>query len=479
MLTATGYHAPMSRTTDPGEHALRAADAPSSPDQPLNKWIISAWSLWSWGNATVSAVMVTFVFAPYVVNVVGENSNGTQWLTIANLIAGIIIAATAPVVGQRADRSGKRKLWLTVLTLIVTGLVAACFLVRPEDSWLLVGVTLLATMNLVDTLANVHLNAMITDISDSKRMGRVSGIGWGAGYLGGIFILAIAYFGMVSGEGGMLGLPTENSFNIRMVAVAAAAWFLIFALPLLLTPVKTADQDQIGERISIWESYKRLWRTVVGLWRNDRNTFWFFVSSAVYRDGLSGVFAYGAILGTSVYGISPGDILLFGIAGNVIAAAGAILGGWIDDWVGPRNVIRFSVGALVVSGVVLFFMDVEREIFGITLTPTTSFWVFGLALCLFVGPAQAASRGFLGRIAPPDRASELFGLYQTAGRSVDFMTSGLIAVLLWIALGDPDVENADKAIIVAVVLILALGLALFSKVKAPQGYAKLPDHHLT
>ena len=29
--------------------------------------------------------------------------------------------------------------------------------------------------------------------------------------------------------------------------------------------------------------------TIAGLWRNDRNTFWFLVSSAVFRDGVSAV----------------------------------------------------------------------------------------------------------------------------------------------------------------------------------------------
>lgn len=37
---------------------------------------------------------------------------------------------------------------------------------------------------------------------------------------------------------------------------------------------------------------------------------WFLVAAAIFRDGLAGVFAYGAILAVKVYGISAGDVLL-------------------------------------------------------------------------------------------------------------------------------------------------------------------------
>lgn len=446
--------------------------------QALDKALIAKWSLWSWGNATVSALMVTFVFGTYIADAVGPGGQGAQYLTTANLVAGVIIALTAPVIGQRADKAGRRRLWLTINTLLVVLLCAACFFVKPEQSYLLLGVSLMAAMTLFDEFANLNYNAMITDISDHNRMGRVSGIGWGAGYLGGIVILAIAYFGLVAGEPPFLfGLSDDEAINIRVVALVGAAWFLLWALPLLFTRMKTADQFTADERVSVLESYRRLIRVVVGLWKDDRNTFWFLVASAVYRDGLSAVFTYGAILGVTIYGFTAGDILLFGIAGNVVAALGAIVGGFFDDRFGPRRVIITCVSALMALGAIMYFFDVEREILGMTITPTGAFWVFGLSLCLFVGPAQAASRAFVGRLAPPERAAELFGLYATAGRSVGFLTSGISAVLLTVALGaDAQVEDAEKALIIGIVVVLAVGLALILKVHNPTSTAKMREH---
>lgn len=93
-------------------------------------------------------------------------------------------------------------------------------------------------------------------------------------------------------------------------------------------------------------------------------------------------------------------------------------------------------------------------------------------LCVFVGPAQSSSRAFLARLAPPSRAGELFGLYATAGRSVSFLTPGLIALLLFTAGGD------DKAIIIGVVVILTAGLATLALVHNPTGPAKMREHRI-
>lgn len=441
----------------------------------MKKRVVAAWSLWSWGNATVSALMVTFVFGTYIADAVGPGGDGTRYLSAAYTVSGVIIALTAPVIGQRADKAGKRKLWLTINTLVVVVLCAACFFVKPEPGYLLLGASLMAAMTLFDEFGNLNYNAMITDISDHRRMGRVSGIGWGAGYLGGIVLLAIAYFGLVAGDPPYLfGIGDDEAINIRIVALVGAAWFLIWALPLLLTKIETADQRTTTQRPSIMDSYKALIRVLVGLWKEDRNTFWFLISSAIYRDGLSAVFTYGAILGVAVYGFSPADILLFGIAANVVAAIGAIVGGFFDDWIGPRQVIATSVASLLVVALILYPLDVEREIFGITITPTGAFWVFGLMLCLFVGPAQASSRALLARLAPPSRAAELFGLYATTGRSVGFLTSALILVLL--GAEATTEQGADKSIIVAIMIILGLGLASLTLVKNPTGPAKMREH---
>ncbi|MCP5804582.1 hypothetical protein NL322_28805, partial [Klebsiella pneumoniae] len=74
------------------------------------------------------------------------------------------------------------------------------------------------------------------------------------------------------------------------------------------------------------------------LWRKDRSSVFFLISSAIFRDGLAGVFTFGAILAVSVYELDAGDVLIFGIAANLISALGAVVCGYFDDIFGPKPV---------------------------------------------------------------------------------------------------------------------------------------------
>ena len=89
------------------------------------------------------------------------------------------------------------------------------------------------------------------------------------------------------------------------------------------------------------------------------------------------------------------------------------------------------------------------------------FWTAGLALCLFVGPAQSASRTFLARLIPPGREGEVFGLYATTGRAVSFLAPTMFALFVtWF--GEPYFG------ILGIMVVIALGLALLIPVKATQ-----------
>jgi UMF1 family MFS transporter len=178
------------------------------------------------------------------------------------------------------------------------------------------------------------------------------------------------------------------------------------------------------------------------LWRTDRRAVWFLVASAVFRDGLAGVFTFGAILAVSVYGLSDSDVLLFGVGANVVAAVGALVAGRVDDRVGPVPVIAVSLVLMVADALVLFLVD-----------GPAMFWVFGLVLCLFVGPAQSASRSCLSRMCPPGREGEMFGLYATTGRAVSWLAPAAFALFT-------GVSGSDRAGILGIALVLLAGVAL-------------------
>ena len=148
------------------------------------------------------------------------------------------------------------------------------------------------------------------------------------------------------------------------------------------------------------------------------------------------MFTFGGIIAAGTFGFELSQVIFFAIFGNVVAAVGAVIGGFLDDRVGPKAVIIGSlVGLLIAGTVILVLGNGDYVFFGTAWAGSTTFWVFGLFLCLFVGPAQSSSRAYLARLAPHGESGELFGLYATTGRAVSFLAPSLFT--LCIALATP------------------------------------------
>jgi UMF1 family MFS transporter len=413
---------------------------------------VLAWSLWDWGSASWNAVVTSFVFGPYIVRgVVGDAEPGglsaNTWLGISSAAAGLLVALIAPVTGQRADAGGHRKRSLAIWTGLVVAIMLAMFTIRNEPSYLWAALVLLAAGAVFAEFAGVSYNAMLPQISTPETVGRISGFGWAMGYFGGIVLLLVCYVGFIAPDVGWFGVTSEGGLNIRAVAVFSAAWFAVFALPVMFAvPEKPPGPPR--RRVSFFRSYALLIADVKNLWQRDRNSVWFLIASALYRDGLAAVFSFGAILAVSVYGMAQDTVLIFGIVANITAALGALVLGRIEDRVGPKRVIMISLVGLISTSLILLFAQ-----------GTTMFWIFGLILTLWVGPAQASSRSFLARVAPPGREGEMFGLYATTGRAASFLAPGLFALFSGLF--------SDRIGIVGIALVLLAGALAMIGVKSP------------
>ena len=176
----------------------------------IKRRTVLAWGLWDWGSSAYSAVITSFVFGPYVVRgVVGDTEPGglsaDTWLGISTATAGILVAAIAPITGQRADASGHRKRSLAIWSGLVIAVMLGMFSVRNDPSYLWIALLLLAAGAVFQEFAVVSYNAMLPQVSTPDTIGRVSGFGWAMGYIGGIFLLLICYVGFIAPDVGWFG----------------------------------------------------------------------------------------------------------------------------------------------------------------------------------------------------------------------------------------------------------------------------------
>ncbi|WP_309080934.1 MFS transporter [Zhihengliuella sp.] len=454
-------HGPVPRAAPgagPGEPYGPAATPRASA--PRRSQVL-AWASWDWGSAAINAVMTTFVFTVYLVSEqFGDTDANSAALSTALAIAGFAIAVLAPVTGQRSDAGGRRRLWLGVNSGLVAVTTAACFFVYPSPDFLLLGVSLIALTSIFAEFATVNYYAMLPQISTPETIGRVSGFGWGMGYLGGILALALVLFGFVQPVVDWPGAATDDALNLRLVAVFSAVWFLVFALPVLFA-VPEIERQRV-QRVCILTSYRQLGQHILRLYRDSRHTLYFLLASAVFRDGLAAVFTFGGIIAGGTFGFATSDVIVFAIAGNVVAAVGAMVGGRLDDRFGPKSVIVGSLIGLVVAALGVFLSPDSR-----------GFWVFGLLLCLFVGPAQASSRAYIARLAAPGREGEIFGLYATTGRAVSFLAPAMFTFAIVLATPHVASGEAQRYGILGILLVLLLGLALLLPVRRPEDVVRI------
>lgn len=434
---------------------------------------VFTWGLWNWGADAYNIVVLTFVFSVYMVSsyfvdpaIVAAYADGkgssaaidaynkaidhlTSDFSLVILISGLVLAIVAPVIGQAADRGGKRKMWLGIYTGLMMLSCAVLFFVQGQPSFFWLGAILIGAGGIFYELAGVNYNAMLVQISTPKNIGRVSGFGWGMGYLGGIVLLLISLAGFILGDPPYwFGVSDANGMNIRVIAILVAVWCLIFTTPVLLR-VSRNEAIAPRRRVGIWGSYKLVGQSVAKLYRTDRPTFRFMIASMIFRDGLAAVFTFGGILAATVFGFSHTAVILFAVAANVVAGVGVFIGGLLDDRIGPKRVIVVALIVLSIVGIALFALHAAGA---------WAFWAGGLLLAVCVGPAQSASRSLMARLAPAGNEGEVFGLYALTGKATIFLGSLMFYAFV-------TLFGATYWGILGIIVVILVGLVLLLPVK--------------
>ncbi|MSP48650.1 MAG: MFS transporter [Alphaproteobacteria bacterium] len=379
------------------------------------KSALAAWCLFDWANSAYFTVIVTFVFATYFTEAVAANPTlgTTQW-GYASSIAGLLIALLAPALGAIADQGRGRKAWAILFSLLCIGATALLWQVRPTPDDVPLALALVVIATLGAEFAVVFYNAMLPGLASPERMGRLSGLGWGIGYVGGLFCLAVALVGFVQTDTPWFGVGKEEEANIRATAPMTALWYLAFLLPFaFLTP------DTPGRGLPPMQALRAGLADLAGTIRDARRQpdLWrFLLANMLYIDGLTTLFAFGGIYAAGTFGFSFAEVIQFGIALNVTAAIGAIAFGWVDDRLGPRIAIASGLSGLILSSAVVLVS-----------TSKLVFWIAALLIGLFLGPVQAASRTWMARRAPEERRAELFGLMALSGKATAFLGPLMLA----------------------------------------------------
>ncbi len=394
--------------------AERGAD--QGPRPATLKGLIG-WALYDWANSPFTTLIITFVFGAYFSQgIVGDEVRGAELWGYTISISGLVIAVFSPILGAVADAAGPRKPWLLVFAAVCVFGSAMLWYAEPEPDFIVWAMVWVIVANLGFEFGIVFNNAMLPDLVPARRIGRWSGWAWGLGYAGGLVAMVVALIAFVQAETPLFGLDKAAAEHVRVVGPLAAVWFVAFVWPLF---VFTPDRPSTG--LGLGDKVARGLGTLVETLKNVRrygNVVRFLIARMIYADGLVTVFAFGGIYAAGTFGMELSEVITFGIVLNVTAGLGAVGFAWVDDWLGSKRTILMALAGLLVTALAAVLVE-----------DVTWFWIWGAALGIFVGPAQAASRSLMARLSPPDLRTEFFGLYALTGKATAFVGPALVAVV--------------------------------------------------
>lgn len=415
-----------------------------------------SWALYDWANSAFHTVILTFVFAAYFTRAVAPNETvGTQVWGNTIGIGGFLVALLGPVLGAATDQTGRRKPWIiffSFLCIVPTGLL---WFVYPNSTWMWPGALLAGLSAFAIEVAIIFYNAMLPGLAGRDRIGRWSGWGWGLGYVGGLACLVVVLVFFVEERTRIAALNTDTSQHLRASFLLVAVWYAVFAIPFFLftpdTPstgktLRQGIRDGLGQ---LGESFRSV--------RQYAHIVRFLIARIFYVDALATLFSFGGVYAAGTFNMDERKILLFGIALNVTAGLGAFAFSWIDDLIGSKRTIILSLLGLIIPGTAMLIVTSE-----------TWFWVAGIILGIFVGPAQAASRSYMGRLAPPELENQMFGFYTFSGKATAFVGPILVAFLT-------GLSGSQRIGMSSIIVFFVIGLVLMTTLPRAVPYEGAAD----
>ncbi len=407
--------------------------------RPRDVW---AWAMYDFANSGYTTVVITALFNAYFVAIV---AGGAPWATLAWTltlsISYFAVLVTAPVIGAYADMHAAKKKLLIITTAGCVLFTALLYLGRPETLWLTV--VFIALSNFFFSTGENLISAFLPELARSRGMGRVSGWGWGLGYLGGLLTLGVCLAYIAWAEGA--GQGAHQYVPASMLITAAI--FALASLPTLLWLPERA----VPHEGKLREAYREVARTLRESARfPDLRRF--LIAYLCFQAGVHTVIVLAAVYATQAMGFTTRETLLLIVVVNVVAAAGALSFGYFQDRVGKVRALALTLTGWIISLLLAW-----------AATGPGMFWLAASILGLCLGSSQAGSRALVGVLTPPSRRAEFFGFWGLAAKLSAMLGPPLYGVMVW-ATG-----SNHRAALLANSVFFVLGLMLLAGVRVGRG----------
>ena len=406
-----------------------------------------SWILYDIGNSAFILLVATLV--PIYFNALASSAGVNEDLYLsywgyAGSIATVLVAILGPICGTLADRKLKKQFFLFTMLLGVVSCAALGF----APGWLsFLAMFILARVGYSSSL--VFYDSMLPEITEDSRMDSVSSMGYAFGYIGSVIPFVVCLILVLMPD--TFGLTTGSAMVIAFLITAI--WWVVCPIPLLRRYRQTAFVD--AEKSPLLDSFRQLGRTIRDA-KQEKHIFLYLVAFFFFIDGVYTIIDMATAYGTAL-GLDTTGLLLALLVTQIVAFPCSILFG--------RLSAKFDTG-LLIKVCILCYTGIT--LFAAFLVSQWQFWLLAVLVGMFQGGIQALSRSYLGKIIPPERSGEFYGLMDIFGKGASFVGMTLVSVVSQLTAGTQlhifglTLQNENIAVFSLIILFI-IGYVLFCK----------------
>ncbi len=404
------------------------------------KKTVLSWALFDFGNSAYTLLILSFVFPIFYKDVIAGATPYADfyWGLIGSLsifIAGIM----APFVGAIADYDLQRKRRFMIFTII--SVIGTALLFFTGSGTILFASIIFIIGNTFFGLATFMNDSLLHQVSTKKTSGRISGLGYGLGYIGGLIAMFLLRPLYVGGYEGSLELLYRFTFPL------AALYFLIFSIPSF---IYIKDRKFEGKRetyIQVFKSgIKSTFQTMKNV-RRHKSIGLFLIAFFFLNDALVTVFAFISIYATTTLMLNITQIFIILFIVQIVAFPAAIIFGLLSDKFGPKKILLITV--------LTWIFIILLLIFGRSMA---DYYLVAVLTGLVIGGSQSVGRSWYSQIIPPSKGSEFFG-FSAFGSKISSIIGPILFGLISSTTGNQRIAMAS------LIPFFVISFFIFLKVK--------------
>ena len=427
---------------------------------------IWGWAMYDWANSAFATTVMAGFFPIFFKDYwsVGADVNvSTAQLGVANSIASLIVALMAPILGAIADKGSAKKQFLIFFAYLGALMTAGLFLVQQGDWGMAIFVYVMGIIGFSG--ANIFYDALLPSVTHEKNIDRVSGLGFGMGYLGGGVLFALNVAMTLMPE--TFGLSGAGQ-AVRISFLSVAIWWGVFTLFTIFWVEEKQSENKLGVMETIKAGFNQYLNTFKKI-RHLQTVSIFLLAYWFYIDGVDTIIRMAVDYGMSI-GFESNDLIVALLITQFVGFPAAIIFGRLGEKWGVRKSIYLAIFAYIII-----------TFWGVLMTKPIEFYMLAIAIGCVQGGIQALSRSYYSRLIPKGQEGEFYGFYNMLGKFAAILGPLLIGVVgltikgtLGPLASTPEQQLAIGQIasrwgIGSVVILFVIGAILFKFVDEEEG----------